>query len=64
MNDNFTEGYDVGYLEGQHHGYNRGYEDAVKEYELRLARYWGEIATLNARISHIEKMFDSRDNND
>ncbi len=45
----------IAWNDGWKVGYNEGRDDTVKEYEQRLAAYWTELATLNARVDYIEK---------
>lgn len=52
----YDEGYAIGWDEGKQIGYIEGYNDAVSDYEPRLARYNTELLTLNARISYLEKL--------
>jgi flagellar biosynthesis/type III secretory pathway protein FliH len=52
--DNYENGYGVGWEEGRQQGYTEGYNDAVYQYETRLAAYWTELQTLNARIDYLE----------
>lgn len=54
--ETYDDGYVVGFEEGRYRGYEDGYSDAVTDYEQRLAKYWAELATLNARISYLERI--------
>ncbi len=51
--------YDDGYTDGHYEGYERGYDegwiDAQADFEPRIAKYWAELQTLNARIAYLEK---------
>ena len=42
--------------DGRTKGYNEGWEDATRDFEPRIARYWAELQTLNARIDYLEKL--------
>lgn len=54
--DKYEDGYAVGWYEGREDGYVQGYNDAVHDYEPRIAKYWAELHTLNARIGYLEKI--------
>lgn len=58
----FEDGYGVGWVEGRDTGYAEGYYAAVQDYEPRISRYWAELQTLNARISHLEKQLKGNEN--
>lgn len=58
----YTDGYYVGKEEGYKKGYDEGWQDAMNDFEPRIARYWAELATLNARIDYLER-FTGADNN-
>lgn len=52
----YEDGYAVGFEEGRYRGYEEGYADTAQEYEARLAKYWAELHTLNARIDYLERL--------
>lgn len=52
----YEDGYSIGWHEGREMGYVEGYNDAVHDYEPRLAKYGAEMITLNARISYLERL--------
>ena len=52
----YSRGYSMGYGDGRADGYTQGYGDAVLDFEPRLAKYWSELAMLNARIDYLEKL--------
>ena len=56
----YDDDYDAVYLEGKDDGYAEGYADCSYIYEGRLAHMWGEIQTLNARVSYLEKLMTER----
>lgn len=46
--------YAVGWEEGRRDGIIEGYSEAVNDYEPRIAKFWAEMHTLNARIDYLE----------
>lgn len=54
----YDDGYYVGFEEGKTEGYNSGWEDANRDFEPRIAKYWAELQTLNARVSYLEGLVD------
>ena len=54
--DSNEDSYLAGLDEGRTRGYNEGWEDANRDFEPRIARYWAELQTLNARISYLERL--------
>lgn len=56
----FDDGYVVGFDEGRKVGYTEGYEQATQDTENRLAKYWAELQTLNARVDYINTQMDKK----
>jgi hypothetical protein len=52
----YDDGYCIGWDAGRQAGLVEGYNEAVADYEPRLAKYWTEMVTLNARISYLERL--------
>lgn len=51
----YDDGYYVGFEEGKRIGYDQGWVEAQLDFEPRIARYWAELQTLNARIDYLER---------
>jgi flagellar biosynthesis/type III secretory pathway protein FliH len=51
----YSIGYDQGYQDGIDEGFADGYDTAAKEYDGRITALNGELQTLIARISVLER---------
>ncbi len=52
----YEDDYLVGFDEGVRRGYDDGWNDAQADFEPRIAKYWAELQTLNARIAYLERL--------
>ncbi len=58
--DSYEDGYAVGWEEGRFRGFDEGYAEASMHYEQRLAAYWAELQTFNARMDYIETQMNKQ----
>ncbi len=58
--DGYAAGMAEGYQQGLSEGYADGYQAAERDYQDRLAKYWAELQTLNARIDYLEKKLNEQ----
>ncbi len=47
---------EIAWNDGWRVGYHKGVEETETKYEARLAVFWTEMMTLNARIDHLERL--------
>ena len=53
--DSYSDGYAVGWENGNKDGYDKGYMDAVELYEERISSLRVDLHLLTARIGFLEK---------
>jgi len=58
----YEDGYSVGWEEGRRVGFDEGMAETVEIYEPRLAKFWAEMQTLNARINYVENLLNEGEN--
>lgn len=54
--DNWIEGWE----EGRQMGFEEGCIETAQIYEPRLAAFWVELQTLNARIAYLERVITEK----